>query len=53
LQALTFLQNWNHNVKIVDIISDFAAKKGVSPAQLSIAWVSSLGPHVMPLPGSS
>ena len=30
-----------------------AEKKGISNAQLAIAWVSSLGSNVIPLPGSS
>ena len=42
-----------HNLKIVDALKKVAAAKGVTPAQLSLAWVSSLGPHLMPLPGSS
>lgn len=29
-----------------------AQKKGITSAQLCLAWVSSLGPHVVPLPGS-
>jgi aryl-alcohol dehydrogenase-like predicted oxidoreductase len=46
-------KNWAHNAKIVDILSAIATKKGVTTAQLCLAWVSSLGPRVMPLPGSS
>lgn len=42
-----------HNFAIVDALSEIARKKNVTPAQLSIAWVSALGPHVIPLPGSS
>ncbi|KAG6333125.1 hypothetical protein ID866_5965 [Astraeus odoratus] len=42
-----------HNFAIVDALSELAKKKNVSPAQLSIAWVGALGPHVIPLPGSS
>jgi len=30
-----------------------AKRKGITLAQLSIAWVGSLGNHVFPLPGSS
>ncbi|KAI0780798.1 aldo/keto reductase [Trametes elegans] len=46
-------ENFNHNLAIVDGIKVIAAKKNVTPAQLSIAWVSALGQHVIPLPGSS
>ncbi|KAF8323701.1 aldo/keto reductase [Clavulina sp. PMI_390] len=41
------------NQKIVDTISMLAKKKGITNAQLCLAWVASLGPHVIPLPGSS
>ena len=30
-----------------------ADKKGISNSRLCIAWVSALGPHVIPLPGYS
>jgi len=40
-----------YNQKIVDALTRIAEKKGVSTAQISLAWVSSLG--VIPIPGSS
>jgi len=46
-------ESQKHNQKIVDALTAIAEKKGVTTAQLSIAWVSSLGPNVVPLPGSS
>lgn len=49
----TIHQNFKHNMAIVEGIKAIAEKKGVTPAQLSIAWVAALGPHVIPLPGSS
>ncbi|KAG8728827.1 hypothetical protein FRC10_004545, partial [Ceratobasidium sp. 414] len=41
------------NTNIVAALTEIATKKGVTPAQLCLAWVSSLGPHVVPIPGSS
>ncbi|KAJ7078063.1 aldo/keto reductase [Mycena epipterygia] len=41
--------NMAHNTTIVSELSVLAAKKGVTLAQLSIAWVAALGPHVIPL----
>ncbi|KAF8317880.1 Aldo/keto reductase [Clavulina sp. PMI_390] len=41
------------NQKIVETISTLAKKQGVTNAQLCLAWSASLGPHVIPLPGSS
>jgi len=46
-------ENINHNLPIAKALSQLASKKGATPAQLSISWVSSLGQHVIPLPGSS
>ena len=42
-----------HNMAIVDLFRSIAAKKGLTPAQASLAWVASLGPKVVPIPGSS
>ncbi|KAI5122111.1 hypothetical protein M0805_002233 [Coniferiporia weirii] len=41
------------NTAIVDGLTAIAEKKGVTVAQLCIAWVCSLGTHVVPIPGSS
>ncbi|KAJ6588747.1 aldo/keto reductase, partial [Mycena capillaripes] len=45
--------NLDHNLRLVSALPALAEKKGVTPAQLAIAWVAALGPHVIPLPGSS
>ncbi|KAJ7508262.1 aldo/keto reductase [Mycena galericulata] len=45
--------NLPHNARIVSQLVAIADKKGITPAQLCIAWVAALGPHVIPLPGSS
>ncbi|KZT71736.1 Aldo/keto reductase [Daedalea quercina L-15889] len=42
-----------HNLTLVEALKAVAVKKGCTPGQLSIAWVGSLGPNVIPLPGSS
>jgi len=44
---------FDHNIKLVHAVKAIANKKGVTPAQLAIAWVATLGSHVIPLPGSS
>jgi pyridoxine 4-dehydrogenase len=46
-------KNMKHNFAIVDALAEIARRKNVTPAQLCIAWVASLGKHVIPLPGSS
>ncbi|KAJ6495292.1 aldo/keto reductase [Mycena sanguinolenta] len=45
--------NLEHNLQVVSALPELAAKKGATAAQLAIAWVAALGPHVIPLPGSS
>ncbi|GAA0573961.1 aldo/keto reductase [Halomonas salifodinae] len=40
------------NRRIADVIAEMAAKKGCSPAQLSLAWLLSKGPDIVPIPGT-
>ena len=49
----TGLQNIGHNLQLVDSLSAIANRKGLTVAQLCIAWVGALGDGVIPLPGSS
>lgn len=44
--------NFYKNLKLVDVLDELAAKRGLTTAQLAIAWVSALGPYVIPIPGS-
>ncbi|KAJ3538653.1 hypothetical protein NM688_g6487 [Phlebia brevispora] len=44
---------FKHNMALVDSLKAIAEKKGVTPAALCLAWVASLGPKVIPIPGSS
>jgi len=46
-------EGFQHNFKIVEGLNKIAERKGISTAQLSLAWVASLGDHVIPIPGSS
>ncbi|KAF8264001.1 NADP-dependent oxidoreductase domain-containing protein [Lactarius quietus] len=46
-------ENLKHNFAVVDALTEIAMRKKITAAQLSIAWVSARGPHVVPLPGSS
>ncbi|EIW74168.1 aldo keto reductase [Coniophora puteana RWD-64-598 SS2] len=45
--------NLEKNLAVFDKLVAIANEKGIKPAQLAIAWVSSLGPRVVPLPGSA
>ena len=40
------------NRRVADVIADMARHKGCSPAQLSLAWLLSKGPDIVPIPGT-
>ncbi len=40
------------NQPIVAMLKDFAAQKGATPAQISLAWMLHKYPNVVPIPGS-
>ncbi|KAF8494653.1 aldo/keto reductase [Russula emetica] len=42
-----------HNLELVEGLTYITNRKGITVAQLSIAWVGALGSHIIPLPGSS
>jgi len=45
-------ENLDHNRKLVERISALAAEKGVTPAQLALAWLLAQGKDVVPIPGT-
>ncbi|MBF9150738.1 aldo/keto reductase [Novosphingobium jiangmenense] len=45
-------ENWQKNLALVDAFNAIAAREGVTPAQLSLAWVLSRGEHVVTIPGT-
>lgn len=45
-------QNIRGNQPIVDLLRDYAAKKNVTPAQVSLAWMLHKYPNIVPIPGS-
>ena len=45
-------ENFDRNLDLVRRIEDIARSKGVTPAQLAIAWVLSRGNDLVPIPGS-
>jgi len=42
-------ENLIKNLATVEVLKDMAREKGVTPAQLAIAWVNAQGEHIMPL----
>jgi len=45
-------ENFQRNLDVVERIEEIAREKGVTPAQLAIAWVLAQGDDVVPIPGS-
>ncbi len=45
-------ENFQRNLDLVDRISELAADKGVTPAQLALAWVLQQDEHIAPIPGT-
>ncbi|KAH9842659.1 aldo/keto reductase [Rhodofomes roseus] len=52
-RILTRFKEFDQNMASAKAIRAIAERKGVTPAQLAIAWVGQLGPHVLALPGMS
>ncbi|MFN7145952.1 MAG: aldo/keto reductase [Myxococcota bacterium] len=45
-------ENFRRNLDLVEEVETVAAQKGVTPAQLALAWVLSRGDDVVPIPGT-
>ncbi|KAH7337429.1 NADP-dependent oxidoreductase domain-containing protein [Rhizoctonia solani] len=41
-----------NNMKLVNALKEIA-EKNITPAQLCLVWVCSIGPHIVPIPGST
>jgi len=46
-------ENWPKNLGVIDAFNAIADKAGVTPAQLSLGWTLSRGPHVVTIPGTT
>jgi aryl-alcohol dehydrogenase-like predicted oxidoreductase len=44
--------NFARNLALVDAITVIARRRGVTPAQLALAWVLAQGSHIVPIPGT-
>jgi len=45
-------ENFAKNLELVDQVSAMAKEKGVTPAQLALAWVLAQGQDIVPIPGT-
>ena len=46
-------ENFAANLHLVDKVREIAGRRGVTPAQLALAWVLGAGPDVVPIPGTT
>jgi aryl-alcohol dehydrogenase-like predicted oxidoreductase len=46
-------ENRKANQAVVDLVGAIAARKGVTPAQLALAWVLAQRPWIVPIPGTT
>jgi aryl-alcohol dehydrogenase-like predicted oxidoreductase len=45
-------ENFQRNLDLVTKIEELAARKGVTPSQLALAWVLAQGDDIVPIPGT-
>jgi aryl-alcohol dehydrogenase-like predicted oxidoreductase len=45
--------NFEHNLQVVREVDRIAEEKGVTPAQVALAWVMSRGDDIVPIPGTT
>ena len=46
-------ENRKANQALVDVVSKFAQQKGVTPAQIALAWILAQKPWMVPIPGTT
>jgi aryl-alcohol dehydrogenase-like predicted oxidoreductase len=44
--------NFAHNLALADAVKSLAAERGLSAAQLALAWLLDRGPDIVPIPGT-
>jgi aryl-alcohol dehydrogenase-like predicted oxidoreductase len=45
-------ENFDANVRAASAVTDLAARKGATPAQIALAWLLHKGPDIVPIPGT-
>jgi aryl-alcohol dehydrogenase-like predicted oxidoreductase len=45
-------ENLQHNLALAVCVRELASEKGITPAQLALAWVLHRGEHIVPIPGT-
>lgn len=44
--------NFQRNLELVAVVEEIARRRGVTPAQLALAWVMAQGDNIVPIPGT-
>ena len=42
-----------HNIPLIRLVQHWAERKGITPAQFSLAWVLSMRPYTLAIPGTT
>ena len=45
--------NLRANMALVDVVKDWAQRKGATPAQIALAWLLAQKPFIIPIPGTT
>ena len=45
-------ENFDANMRATAVVRDIAVRKGITPAQLSLAWLLAKGDDIVPIPGT-
>jgi len=46
-------ENREENAALVDLVREYAQRKGATPAQIALAWVMAQKPYIAPIPGTT
>jgi aryl-alcohol dehydrogenase-like predicted oxidoreductase len=46
-------KNLPHNVKLVNLLKEWATRKAATPAQIALAWLMAQEPWIVPIPGTT
>ncbi len=45
-------ENFDANMRATSAVRELAARKGITPAQIALAWLMHKGPDIVPIPGT-
>jgi aryl-alcohol dehydrogenase-like predicted oxidoreductase len=45
-------ENFDHNIKLVELISQIGEQHHVTPVQIALAWLLRQGDDIVPIPGT-